>query len=127
MNLLISKNKLEKMTNEISKKLEKIVWKNQEWINEKGEKVNPIKIGDSAIVKIIIGHPMVVSFGAHIPGLFNHKEHGERLQKDLNDHLKEHELSKYISKNQKNEINSYSINPDEGARNDTYTISFYKI
>ncbi len=103
-------------------RLERISWREIKWINSKGEEVNPVKIGDSFAGKLTIGHPFVVPSGS-----FTHKEHGERLQKILNNSLKKQESSGYISKDQRNEINSYSINPDERSANDLYAISFYKI
>ena len=110
------------MTSKTQNKLEKISWKDQKWINKEGQRVEPVKIGDSFIANLRIGHPMFVP-----PGIFDPEEHKDQLEKLLNNRLKEQKSLGYISNDQKKIINSYSLNHSGNQLNDTYTISFYKI
>ena len=97
----------------MDKQLERIIWKNQSWMKQNGIEITPEKIGDSFVVN---------SFKE-----FSYGDGNEKLQKFLFDKLNELESRGYITNEQKQIINAYSIGRPMESNILRSPISFYKI
>jgi hypothetical protein len=93
--------------------LERISWKDQSWKKEDGTKVTPEKIGDSFVVNSM--RP------------FSYGEGNEKLQEFVLGQLNEYESLNYISKEQKEKVNAFSMGRPMEASLFRCSIGFYKI